>query len=204
MKNKLIIIGAGGHGKVVLDAALKMKQWEVIHFLDDDINKQILKFDIIGKVEDAFKYKEEYDFFVAIGDNKKRKLVLENLMSMKSSIVTIIHPNTSLGMNVLIGDGCFVASGVVINPFTNIGEGCILNTSCSIDHDNSIGKYAHIAPGVRLAGFVNIGENCFLGIGSVVINNIEICDDCIIGANSLVIKSIIKTGIYKGSPIKNL
>jgi sugar O-acyltransferase (sialic acid O-acetyltransferase NeuD family) len=201
-KETLIIIGAGGHGKVVADIAFKMGSWKSIAFLDDnqDINK-CLMFDVIGKVEDSIKYKDNADFFAAIGDNKTRENVLTELTLKSYSIATLIHPNATIGLEVEIGEGTVVMGGTVINSSTKIGFGVIINTSSSIDHDCVINDYVHVSPGVHIAGNVNIGKRTWLGIGSNVINNLNVCEDCFIGAGSLLIKSIVLPGKYVGSPV---
>lgn len=87
MKNKLIIIGAGGHGKVVADVAMKMNKWKSIFFLDDDENiKQSMNIEVIGKVSDVYKYIDEYDVFVGIGSNYIREKVQENLEKLGATI----------------------------------------------------------------------------------------------------------------------
>ena len=101
MKEKLIIIGASGHGKVVADIAIKMNKWQSIAFLDDDESIKTSKgLEIIGKTADAFTYKGEADFFVAIGNNATREKVQVNLTDKNLSVATLIHPNAVIGTDV--------------------------------------------------------------------------------------------------------
>ena len=205
MKNKLIIIGASGHGKVVADIAIKMNKWQSIAFLDDDeFIKTSMGLEVIGKTADAFTYKDEADFFVAIGSNSVREKVQEKLIEEGLNVVSLIHPSAVLGTDVEVGIGTAVMAGVVINTSTRIGKGCIINTSASLDHDNMIEDYAHISPGAHLAGTVNVGRRSWLGIGSVVSNNISVCDDCIIGAGAVVIQNITEPGTYVGVPVRRV
>ena len=202
MKN-LIIIGAGGHVKVCLDIALKMNQWQEIYFLDDNADHDTcLGHKIVGSSQDAFKYKDTSDFFVAIGDNKTREKVLTNLIQGEYSIATLIHPQSIINSFVSVGIGTVVMAGTVINSDTKIGIGCILNTNSTIEHDNLIHDYVHISPGVNLAGNVSIGERSWIGIGSTVINNISVASDVQLGGSALVVKDIEDEGIYVGFPVR--
>ncbi len=203
MKDKLLIIGASGHGKVIADIALKMNKWKSIAFLDDDENiKQSMNIEVIGKSNDAFKYIQDYDIFVAIGNNSTRERIQDNLEDLGASIPVLIHPDATIGKQVEIGSGTVVMAGVIINCCTRIGKGCIINTGATIDHDNIIGDYVHISPGANLSGTVKVGKRTWIGIGSVVSNNIRIIGDCKIGAGAVVIKNIDKVGTYVGVPVR--
>ena len=205
MKDKLIIIGASGHGKVVADIAIKMNKWQNITFLDDDESiKTSMGLEVIGKKADAFTYKEEADFFVAIGNNAVRERVKENLIEEGLNVVSLIHPSAVIGTDVEIGIGTVVMAGVIINSSSRIGKGCIINTSSSLDHDNVIEDYVHISPGVRSAGSVGIGKGTWLGIGSVVSNNVNICSGCKVGAGAVVVKDITEPGTYVGVPVRKI
>ncbi|MFZ2715272.1 MAG: acetyltransferase [Streptococcus suis] len=205
MKDKLIIIGASGHGKVVADIAIKMNKWQSIAFLDDDQSiKTSMGLEVIGKTADAFTYKDEADFFVAIGSNTTREKIQEKLIEEGLNVVSLIHPNSVIGTDVEIGIGSVVMAGVVINSSSRIGDGCIINTSASLDHDNVIEDYVHISPGVRTAGSVGIGKGAWLGIGSVVSNNVNICSGCKVGAGAVVVKHITEPGTYVGVPVRKV
>jgi sugar O-acyltransferase (sialic acid O-acetyltransferase NeuD family) len=205
MKNKLIIIGASGHGKVVADIAIKMNKWQSIAFLDDDESiKRSMGLEVIGKTADAFTYKEEADFFVAIGSNTTREKIQEKLIEQGLNVVSLIHPSAVIGTDVEIGIGTAVMAGIVINSSTRIGNGCIINTSSSLDHDNIIEDYVHISPGVRTAGSVVIGKSTWLGIGSVISNNVNICSGCKVGAGAVVVKDITEPGTYVGVPVRKI
>lgn len=205
MKNKLIIIGASGHGKVVADIAIKMNKWQSITFLDDDESIKIsIGLEVIGKTAEAFKYKDEADFFVAIGSNATREKLQEKLIDEGLNVVSLIHPSAVIGTDVEIGIGTAVMAGVVINSSTRIGKGCIINTSSSLDHDNVIEDYAHISPGVRAAGSVEIGKGTWLGIGSIISNNLNICSGCKVGAGAVVVKGITEPGTYVGVPVRRV
>lgn len=204
-ENKLLIIGASGHGRVVADIALKMNRWQQIAFLDDDENiKSLMGIEIVGKSNDAFTYISDYDIFVAIGNNKTREKIQSQLDKAGANIPILIHPSAIIGEKVELGTGTVVMAGVVINCCSRIGDGCILNTGATIDHDNIIEDYVHISPGVHIAGTVEIGKSSWIGIGTVVSNNVNITSGCIIGAGAVVVRDITEAGTYVGVPAEKI
>ncbi len=200
----LIIIGAGGHGKVVADIAFKNGQYERISFLDDCSTGKVVGCDVIGKLADYKKYIFEADFIVAVGDANKRQKVQTELMLNNAKVISLVHPSAVIAFGVKIGAGSVVAAAAVIGPDTKIGDGVIINTSCSVDHDCTIGDFSHISVGAHLAGTVDIGCQTMVGAGTVVKNGISICDDCMIGAGAVVVKDILEKGIYVGVPARKI
>lgn len=202
MKN-LIIVGAGGHGKVLADIALKMKKWDKVMFIDDIVQKKtIMDLDVIGNIDNAILYKNKADFVVGIGDNCNREKIQCILEKKGLSIASVIHPSAVIGADVKIKRGTVVMAGAIINSSSEIGKGCIINTNCNIDHDNILDDFIHISPGVNLAGTIKIGKKSWVGIGSTVKNNVNICEDVVIGAGAVVVNDIIKSGTYIGVPAK--
>ncbi len=205
MNKKLLIIGAGGHGRVVADIAIKLNIYESVSFLDDDESIILsMGLPVIGKSSDILKYVKDYDIFIAVGNNAVREKLLLNAENLGSVIPILIHPNAVVSANVILGSGTVVMAGTVINCGSTIGKGCIINTAASIDHDCNIDDFVHISPGVHIAGTVNIGKNTWVGIGANTINNINIVGECIIGAGSIVVKDILKSGIYVGNPVRRI
>ena len=206
MRDRLVIIGAGGHGKVVADIAIKMNQWRNFYFLDDNrALKHVLGYNVLGRISDYREFiNNDTDIFVAIGDNRLREVIQDNLEKAGASIPTLIHPNAVLGIDVEVDSGTVVMAGAVINCCTKIGKGCIINTGATVDHDNVIDDYVHISPGVNIGGKVHIGKGTWLGIGSKVINNIGITGGCVIGAGTVVIRYITEQGTYVGVPARKI
>ncbi|KAA2398108.1 MULTISPECIES: acetyltransferase [Bacillus] len=205
MKTKLLIIGAGGHGKVIADIALRMNKWEYVAFLDDSKQlKNLMGIEIIGKSTDVLRFIKDYDIFVGVGNNAIRENIQEQLESQGASIPVLIHPDAVIGAQVSMGAGTVVMAGTVINCCTQVGKGCIINTASTVDHDNIIEDYVHISPGTHLAGTIKVGKGTWLGIGTVVINNINITGNCKIGAGTVVTKDISESGTYVGVPARRL
>lgn len=197
MKKNLIVIGAGGHGRVVADIALQCGGYESISFLDDAEHPHL---PILGKVQDAARYLSDYEFIVAVGNNRVRERLMIDLEKQGADLATLVHPNAVVGSRVNIGAGTVVMAGAVINTGAAIGKGSIINTCSSVDHDCLVEDFCHISVGAHLAGTVRVGKATFVGAGATVINNITICSDCVIGAGAVVVKDIEQTGTYIGVP----
>lgn len=196
-KNRLIIIGASGHGKVVADIAL-LNGYEDIVFLDDDESiKMCAGFPVIGKTSDA--HILDGDKIVAIGNAIIRQRLMADIKT-----VTLIHPSSVIGRNVELGEGTVVMAGSIINPETKIGKGCIINTASSVDHDCEIGDYVHVAVGAHVCGTVLVGNRAWIGAGTTVSNNVSIAGDVVIGAGAVVVKDITEAGTYMGVPARKV
>ncbi|NLN82076.1 MAG: acetyltransferase [Clostridiales bacterium] len=202
---KLVIIGAGGHGKVVADNALKNKKYESLLFLDDsEDSKGFNNIAVAGKVDDFFQYINDSEFIVAIGNNTIRAKITSALEARQAKIATLIHPDAVIGSGVRIGCGTVVMAGAVINTGSIIGKSSIINTCSSIDHDCIVGNYCHISVGAHLAGSVVIGKSVFVGAGATVIDNIKICSKAIVGAGAVVTNDLDEAGTYVGVPVKRI
>ena len=202
--NRLVIIGASGHGKVCVDVAQQIG-YEDIFFLDDDKSiSSCAGKPVIGRTGDFKNCLKTADFFVAIGNSLIRQRITEEIEIAGGRIIALIHPNAVIGGDVKIEKGSVVMAGVVINPGVKIGKAGIINTSSSIDHDSQLGDYVHISVGAHLAGTVNIGNRTWIGAGAIVSNNISVCEDCMIGAGAVVVKDIREAGTYIGIPAKRI
>ena len=195
---KLILIGAGGHGKSVYLVAKSTNRWTEIFFLDDNL----VASNIIGNFKKRFDFKDD-DFFVSIGNNLVRKSIIEKLQLEGFRLVNIIS-STSDVTNARIGIGSIVMNHVFINVDSIIGDGVIINNVVFIEHDCNIGNYSHLSPKVTVAGTTKIGQNSWLGVSSTVINNITIGNEIIVGAGSVVVKDLKKSGTYVGIPAKQV
>ena len=197
--NRLVIIGAGGHGKVIADAALKIGYTNIC-YVDDHAQGNVIGFPIIGTSEDLERLNDgNTDFVIGIGNNSVRKAVAE---SYTINWVSIVHPSAQIAFHAEIGRGTVIMANAVVNACAKVGEHCIINTGAIVEHDNVIENYAHISPNVALGGTVRVGSLTHVGIGATVKNNTEICSGCTIGAGAVVVKNIIEPGTYVGVPIR--
>ncbi len=198
MSDRLIIIGAGGHGAVVADIAIKAGYREIA-FIDDNAKGFCLGFPVIGTTKALNDIKEQCDFVIAIGNSTVREKIAS---SYKLNYVSLIHPSAVIGTDASVGEGTVVMAGAVINPKAEIGKHSIINTSAVVEHDNVLGDFVHISPCAALGGTVTVGSKTHIGIGACVRNNIQICGECTIGAGAVVVKNITEKGVYIGVPAR--
>jgi sugar O-acyltransferase (sialic acid O-acetyltransferase NeuD family) len=200
--SNLLLLGAGGHGRVAAEIAILSHNWDKISYLDDNKStKSVNSIPIIGTLEEFRLFKEDYSYaFVAIGNNSIRLRWLHSLMEEGFNTPVLIHPYSFISKTSGIGEGTIVMAGAVINAGSKIGNGCIINTSSSIDHDCIIGDGVHISPGVNIGGYVGIGRLTWVCIGSKIINNIRIGQSAIIAAGSVVTKNIPDNVMAAGVP----
>lgn len=204
---RLIILGAGGHSKVVADIAARTRQYANIAYLDDglSVGTELKGGEVVAGVADWQNYFQQgVEFFVAIGNNAARQRLCSMLLDDGASLATLIHPSAIVADDVVVGSGSLVVAGAVINPATTIGLGCIVNTNASIDHDCKIGDYVHIAPGSNLAGTITVGHGSFLGIGSKVIPARKIGNNVTLGAGAVVVNDISDGKVVVGCPAREL
>ncbi len=197
---KVIILGAGGHGRVIADI-VTLSGDVVLGFIDDKDPSEFPNITILGKLTDIDRFKQEASFIVGIGDNQTRKQIMETL---DVDWYTAVHPTAVIASDVEIAEGTAIMANAVINTGSKIGRGLIVNTAATVDHDNVLGNYVHISPGAHLGGSVHIGTETWIGIGAVVINNVDICEECVVGAGAVVICHIKVSGVYSGIPAKRM
>ncbi len=204
---KIAIIGASGHGKVVADLA-QMCGYQVFFFDDSFPNlKQIAHWSVIGSFSDLLNQNQNQDqnhvfefAVVAIGDNKTRSKLSEQLSEVGFSLATLIHHSAVVSQYAVVESGSVVFANAVINAFAKIGKNCIINTGAIVEHDCIIKDAVHLSPNVALAGNTKVGISTWLGIGSVTKQGVEIGDNSTIGANSTVLNNIPSNVTAVGSP----
>ena len=205
MNKHLIILGASGHGKVVLDIAKRINNWKEIYFVDDKISGEVLGHKVIGTTDVFENLNFEYnEIIVAIGDNNVRKKWMEYLEQNKYTLPILVDPSAVIGVNVKITKGTVVMANAVINVDSKIGKGCIINTSAVIEHDCEIHDFSHISPNATLGGNVKINTLAWIGLGSIILNNISVSQCSIVGAGATVINNIEVPGVYVGTPARKI
>ena len=178
---RLIVHGAGGHGRVVADTA-KILGYTVIVTDDRDSSRPTLNQACI----------------IAVGDGDVRREFAGN------ELVTLIHPTAFISETVKIGAGTYVGPQAVVNVNSELGRGVIINTGAVVEHDCKIGDWTHISPGAVLCGTVTIGEGCWIGANSVIKEGVRISPNVIVGCGAVVIRDITKPGTHVGTPVHQL
>lgn len=204
MTASIMIIGAGGHGKVIADILECIGSYAIEGFLDDQKQGDFYGYPVLGALDVLPSLHERgiRQLVIAVGDNQKRKELMKRAEQAGLELPVIIHPSAQVARTAKIQPGTVVMPNVVVGPDTKVGLGCILNTSCSVDHDCSIADFAHISPGAHLAGGVQIGAMTHIGIGSSIRENIRVGKSCVIGAGSVVVEDLPDNCTAYGVPAK--
>lgn len=210
-KQKVIIVGASGHSKVIIDIFEKEGKYEIIGLLDvtSKIGEEILGYKVfdneINLPSILLKY-PNCKIFVAIGDNWIRKKIVYKIVNIIPDIdfATTIHPSAQVGKNVKIGKGVAIMAGAIINSDTNIGDFAIINTKASIDHDGIMSNFSSLAPNATTGGNVSIGEFSAISIGATIKQGVSIGSHSVIGAGALLMKNCGDNLIMYGVPAKEI
>lgn len=209
-KEKIVIIGAGQHARVVLYNIEEQNKYEVIGYLDSDDNR-------IGNIFEGKKILGNYQkenlkefskkigtnkFFIGFGNMKYRKKVFDYFINNGWEAVNIVHPNAIVSKNARLGKGILIECGCLITPNPIIGNNVVVNTGSQVNHDNIIEDNVYIASGVILSGGIKIGENTLLDDGVIVTLGCSIGKNSLIGAGAVVTKNIPDEVVAYGSPCK--
>lgn len=204
---EILILGAGGHGRVVLDILRQSKAQNPIGFLDNNKalhGRRIDGLPVLGGMDQLETMRERRlrTAIVAIGDNGIRRAFGEMLESDGFEIVNAIHPSAQIANNVTLGKGIVIAAGALVCAHCQIGDYAILNTGCIVDHESMIGTCCHVCPGVRLAGHVTVESGAFIGIGATVVQNVRIGFEAVVGAGAVVVSNVEPMSTVVGVPAR--
>jgi sugar O-acyltransferase (sialic acid O-acetyltransferase NeuD family) len=200
----LVILGAGGHGKVVADAALARGHWARVVATDRNAARcrgELLAGVILLPLEAALALPDA-DFHVAIGSSEARERESELLAGR--ALASILHPAATVSPHAVIDAGCFVAAQAVVAPAAVLGRGVIVNHGGVVDHDVQVGAFSHVAPQAALGGGAWVGRGVLVGAGSSVLPGLRICDGVTLGAGAVVRAAITEPGVYAGVPARRV
>ena len=211
MSNSIILVGGGGHCKVIIDILKEDNDYDeiLISDLKENIGKEILGIKIEytdDQLEDLYKkgYKNAFVSMGKVEINEHRKKLFNKIKNIGFNTPVIISKSANVSQYSEIGRGTLIGKNVVINPGTQIGKNCIINTGSIIEHDCIIEDNVHIGPGAILSGGTYVGKNSFIAAGAIIIQNINISQDTLIGAGAVVVKDINEPGVYVGNPAKRI
>lgn len=192
----MIIYGASGHGKVVIDI-LEAIGKKIDYIVDDNPElNELLGYEVrrdVGEYDEAI---------VAIGSPQVRKKIVERLKV--KSFCTTIHPSAIISPRSKIDEGSVIMQGAIVQSCARIGKHSIINTGASVDHDCNVGDYVHIAPHATLCGAVEVGDGTWIGAGAVVKQCVKIGSNVIVGAGAVVVKDVPDGVTVVGVPAKVL
>ena len=202
---KVVIVGSGGHAKVIIDIFRSAGVYEPLGCTDVlSKDKKVAGVPVLGDdsilpklFSDSIKYA-----FIALGDNAVRARLAKRVKEIGFELVNAVSPHSYVSASARMGSGIAIMPGAVVNPEATIGDNVIINTGASVDHDCVIEAFCHIAPGCSIAGNVKIGRGSLLGIGSVVIPNVTVGEWSVLGAGSVVTCDLPGRSVALGFPAK--
>lgn len=202
----LLIVGAGGHSKVVMDALCCLHgKGCLLQLVDDDLclaGEEVMGVLVSAPIAPALDAGK--CFHVAIGSNSIRSRLAQDCMRAGLRYQTVVHPRSIVAASATLGQGSYVAAAGVIGPDAYLGDGCIVNHGAVVDHDCKIGAYCHIAPNATLGGEVQLGSQVLIGAGANVLPCVSIGDGCVIGAGTVVLRDLPAGFAYAGVPAQRI
>jgi sugar O-acyltransferase (sialic acid O-acetyltransferase NeuD family) len=203
----LLIVGAGGHGAVVADAALAAGAWRDLAFVDDaePVGQVRGRWPLLGPTALVAELVARYPAaVVAIGDAAVRVALLDRLRGLGYELPIVRHPFSAVGAGATLGEGTVVLAGAVVNAGASLGAGCIVNSGATVDHDCRLGDGVHVCPGAHLAGEVSVGTLSWLGVGCCVRQRIRIGARVTVGAGAAVVTDVRDGVTVVGVPAEEI
>jgi sugar O-acyltransferase (sialic acid O-acetyltransferase NeuD family) len=208
MSLPVLIVGGGGHAKVLIDM-LRLRSMRILGITEADPTKlgtEVLGVRVIGDDKAISEHTPGNLLLVngigSVNLPRARKTVFEKFKEKGFTFATIIHPSAVVAPDVVLGEGCHIMAGAVIQPGSRIGMNTIVNTGSSVDHDCLIGDHVHISPGVTLSGGVTVGRMTHIGAGATIIQGIRTGDNCLVYAGSVVVDDVPAETQVLGVPAK--
>lgn len=195
---KLTIIGAGGHASVVFSEISDLAK-DSVEIRDDSVNNKVFckKSRVLHPA--ILSDMRGRKVHVAIGDNKKRKLLASEAVAAGAELLTVVSLHAVVSDTAKLDSGCFIAAGAIVSVNASINSCCIVNHSSILDHDVSLGSAVHVAPGCVLGGGVTVGDEVLIGAGTVVLPNVNIGKGAVVGAGSVVTRNVPEWGKWIGT-----
>ncbi len=200
----VVVIGAGGHAKVVIEL-LRAGGREVAGVLDADPSpRTVVGAPVIGDDSALARLRTEgiEEAFVALGGNALRARVGAAARAAGFRLANAVHPGAVVSPSARLGQGVAIMAGVCLNAETRVRDLAIVNTNASVDHDGDLGEACHVAPGCALAGAVTVGARAFLGVGCRAIPGVRIGEDATVGAGAVIVRDLPAGVIAMGVPAR--
>lgn len=207
---EIVVVGGGGHAKVVLGILKKLKSFNVLGYTDLKDNGTLLGTPFIGSDRDLSSFAAAYaglNAVIAVGQvglGTLRHELWARMQRIGLTFPEIVSPHATVNEEVVVGEGVAVMDGAVINPGSKIGRGGIINTNSTVEHDVTLDEWVHVAPGATISGGVKVGRFSMIGVGATVIEGVSIPANSIVGAGATVVHDLLEPGVYVGCPARRI
>lgn len=201
--SSLLIVGAGGHGKVIADSACELRCWDRIAFVDDKYPalQALLDWPVLGNINETGEFCNVFpDAIVAIGDNRVRMRIVKRMIGEGFKLPVVIHPRAGVSRFAVLGAGTFVMNQAAVNASATTGKSCIVNTAATVGHDCVLGDFVHVAPGANIGGEAVVGSGSWVGMGAAIIEGVRIGRGVIIGAGAVIVRDVPDCVVVVGVP----
>lgn len=202
---KVMVVGAGGHGRVVADIVLESGLATDVDFLDDRFPglQSTGPWPVVGVLADMRRMVDAYSgCVIAFGDWQARRRAHELLRGLGVPVLTPVHPSAVVSRHAVLGEGSVVCAGAVVGVLARIGRGCIVNTGATVDHDCRLADWVHVCPGAHLSGSVVVGEGAWIGVGAVVRQGATIGARVTVGAGAACVTDLPDDVVAVGVPAR--
>ncbi len=206
MKDKIVVIGGGGHGKVIISTIKKLENYEILGYTDLNDKGLVLGANYLGTDEvlsTVLGKNKNCKAVIGIGCvriSDKRLEIYKMLKETGFELPIIISKDAIVNEEVIIGEGTVIMEKAIVNVSSNVGKCVIINSGVIVEHDCMVGDFVHLAVGAIISGGVEVGDNSIIGLGANVLHSKRIGNNCLIGAGAVVIKDITQEGTYFGVP----
>jgi sugar O-acyltransferase (sialic acid O-acetyltransferase NeuD family) len=205
----MVIIGGGGHAKVLISVLRKLP-WTIVGYTDRRDAGVLLGTHWLGTDEVLTSLLAERPgcaALVGIGKvdaGSVRAEVQQRVAGLGFALPVVISPQAVVNEGLTLGAGTMVFDGAIVNSGASVGAACIINTGSIVEHDCVLGADVHIGPGATVSGGSRVGEHSMIGAGATVIHGVSICGGCLIGAGAVVTKDLVQAGVYAGVPVRRI
>lgn len=204
---KILVIGAGGLGKEVIDLIRSVEQFEIEGFLDDNLDKKdtlVNQIPVLGTVDQLERYCHIKQLIIAIANPQVKKRIAKAAAEVGFQFPNLIHPSVVIGSNLTLGQGNIICAGSILSTEACLHDFITINPQCGIGHESTLKSYSTMYWGVHIGGNTIIHEECELGTHSCVLQGLNITNNVILGAGAVAVKSIEASGTYVGIPAKKV
>jgi UDP-perosamine 4-acetyltransferase len=208
--DEIIVVGGGGHAKVVISILKKLNRYRILGYTDLTNRGALLGIPYLGSDDELAMraaHSKKMNVILGVGQvgiGNTRNDIWRRLNSLSLLLPSIVSPNAIVNEDASCGDGSVVMDGAVINTGAIIGCGAIVNTNSTVEHDVRIEDWVHVAPGATICGDVNVGRFSMIGAGATVKEGIKISSSCVVGAGATVVDDLKEAGIYVGCPARRI